>query len=143
MTTRAAKAGMTESRTPPAQRGRRSRRPSALPVLGASLASFFALFGFMTYQLRAGHDPALGAKAAAAVTAPQQVVVKRIERRIIVTTLLPPKDDGGESAGQAASVPVYAVPAPATSAPAAPTVIYQSAPAPAPAPVAPVVTKTS
>jgi hypothetical protein len=129
---------MTEpNRTPRPRR----RKPSALPVAAGSLAAFFGLFGFMAYQLRTGHDPALGAQVASAPVAPtKRVIVKRIERRIVVTTILPPRegsDDGQTVAVQTApSAPVV------TAAPSAPVVVQQSAPAAAPAP-APIQTKTS
>ena len=119
----------------------RRRKPSALPVAAGSVAAFLGLFGFMAYQLRTGHDPALGAQAASTPVAPaKRVVVKRIERRIVVTTILPPREEGddGQTVGiQAApSAPVV------TAAPSAPVVVQQSAPAPAPAP-APIQTRTS
>ena len=132
-----------------AQARPRRRKPSAKPVVAGSLAAFMGLFGFMTYQLAAGHDPALGAKAATAVApAPKRVLVKRIEHHIVVTKLLPPKEEEGGDDGQptvvaaapsapAASAPVAAAPAPTR------TVVVQQAPAPAPAPAAPVVTRSS
>src|SRR5204863_3308289 len=40
-------------------RGAQRRKPSAVPVAFGSIAAFMALFGFMAYQLRTGHDPAL------------------------------------------------------------------------------------
>jgi hypothetical protein len=105
-------------------RGRR-RKPSPFPVAAGSLAAFFGLFGFLTLQLRAGNDPALG-KSATATAAPKRVIVKRIERRIIVTRLLPPVEQHGGVVRAAAPAA-----APAPSAP----VVVQQAPAPAPAPV--------
>lgn len=37
----------------------RRRKPSSYPVIAGSLATFMALFGFLAYQLRTGHDPSL------------------------------------------------------------------------------------
>jgi hypothetical protein len=122
------------SRTPRPRR----RKPSKYPVVAGSLATFMALFGFMAYQLRTGHDPALSRQALAASAPPtKRVVLRRIEDRIIVTRVIPPSDDGEGGAVQLA-VPAQAS-APATqSAP----VIVRSSPAPAPAP-APLVTSAS
>jgi hypothetical protein len=110
--------------------------------VAGSLAAFMALFGFLTYQLRIGHDPALAGKTVIQpVVAPKRVLVKRIEDHVIVTKLLPPKGDDGGSAPQQLALVTSTPSAPAQSGP----VVVQSAPAPAPAPapVAPVVTKTS
>lgn len=136
---------MTEPspRTPDRARTRtaappRRRKPSAYPVVAASLAAFMALFGFLAYQLRTGHDPALGNKPATAQLAPtKRVILKRIEDRIIVTRVLPPKGEDGSGTVQLAAVPASSAPSVSTSGP----VVVQSAPAPAPA--APVVTRTS
>ena len=127
---------MTDARPP------RRRKPSAYPVVAASLAAFMGLFGFMAHQLRTGHDPALGNQVAAApAPTAKRVVVKRIEHRVIVTKLLPPResdDDSGD--GQPAGAPVTTSAPVATGAP-----MVRSAPAtPQPAPAAaPVVTRSS
>ena len=135
---------MTEPRRQQPARPRR-RKPSALPVIAGSLAAFFALFGFMAYELRIGHDPALGDQRVAMIAKPtKRVVVKRLEHHVIVTKLLPPReqegsDDGG---GQVAVVPAQSAPV-VVQAPApqpAPAVVGAPAPAPQPAPV---VTATS
>jgi hypothetical protein len=128
---------MTEPSRPRPTRPRR-RKPSALPVAAGSTATFFALFGFMAYQLRTGHDPALGNKAAQITAAtPQRVVVKRIEHHLVITKLLPPRGEGDDSGGAQVAV----VPTPTQGGP----VVVQSAPAPTTAAPAspPVVTKTS
>jgi hypothetical protein len=113
---------------------RKTRRPGPLPVVGGSLAAFMALFGFMAYQLRTGHDPALGAPQAAQPAPVKRVVVKRVERRVIITTLVPPKeeDDG----------PQAAISVPAVVVQRAPAVVSAPALAPAPTP-APIVTRAS
>jgi hypothetical protein len=103
------------------------------------------LFGFMTYELARGHDPALGHKATVATPpAPKRVLIKRVEYRIIVTKLLPAKDD--EDAPVRVRVPAVTsttVVAPVPSAAGQPAVA-QPAPAAAPAPQpAPVVTRSS
>lgn len=127
---------MTE---PQASRPRR-RRPSAVPIVGGSLAAFMALFGFLTYQLRIGHDPALGAKTVAAAPAPKRVLVKRLERHVIVTTVVPPKEESDDGGSQ--PVQQVAVAQPATVQ--QPVVVQAPAAAPAPAPTsAPVVTRSS
>lgn len=48
---------MTEPRT-------RKRRPGPLPVVTTAVATFLAVFVLLAAQLRAGHDPALGAGVA-------------------------------------------------------------------------------
>jgi hypothetical protein len=127
---------MTErERTPRPRR----RKPSALPVAAGSLAAFMGLFGYMAYQLRTGHDPALGAKTASA-PAPlhKRVVVKRIEHHIVITKLLPPREEQDDGGSVQTAAPVAAAP------PSAPVVTQRSAPVPTPAPApAPVQTRTS
>jgi len=81
-------------------------------------ALFCVVLIFLAQQLRAGHDPAIGAGKPTSAATPRQVVV----RRVIVTRVV--VDD--------------AAPARAASPPA----VTQSAPAPAPAP-APVVSRGS
>ena len=120
----------------------RRRKPSAYPIVAGSLAAFVGLSGFLAYQLRMGHDPALGGKVAVQqVVAPKRIVLKRIEHHIVVTKVIPPPEEGDD--GQ--SAPVRVALAPQQSAPvvtrSAPVVV-QSAPAPAPV-AAPVVTKSS
>ena len=75
------------------------QRPSAAPLVLGALALFLAILTFLAWQLRAGHDPALSAKAA---TAPQKrrVVVRRIERKTVIERVIPAEgDDGGGSGG--------------------------------------------
>ena len=122
----------------PNPRPKRRRRPSALPVAAGSMAAFFATFGFMAYQLRTGHDPALGNKTAVALAPTKQVLVKRIERHVILTTVVPPSEGDDGAPASSAPVVVQQVPATVTAAPAP----VAAAPAPAPAP-APIVTRTS
>ena len=103
---------------------RRRRRPGPGAVIWGSVASFAALFGFLTYQLTSGHDPALGASAGQPGKA-QKVLVRRVIHRRVVTTVIPPTS--GASSG------------PSVSQSSAPTV---SSPAP-PAPVSPPVTTSA
>lgn len=114
---------------------RKRSKLSKYPVVAGTLATFMALFGFLTYQLRTGHDPALGGQSVAAAPLTKRVILKKIEDRIIVTRVLPAEDDGGGATVQLASVPAQTV---QSSQP----VVVQSAPAPAPAP-APLVTSAS
>jgi hypothetical protein len=93
-----------------------------------------ALFGFMSYQLRTGHDPALGAPQAAQPAPVKQVVVKRLERKVIITTLVPPTEEG--------DAPQAAISVPAVVVQRAPAVVSAPAPTQAPAP-APIVTRAS
>ena len=123
---------------------KRRRRPSAYPVVAGSLAAFMGLFGYMTYQLKTGHDPALGNQAAKVAVAPvkKRIVLKRIEHRIVVTKVIPVEEEDGASAAVVQqSVPVQSAPVQQS----APVVIQRSAtPAPAPAPApAPIQTSTS
>jgi hypothetical protein len=123
----------------------RRRKPSAVPIAAFSVAMFMALFGFMSYELATGHDPALGKKTAVVAQAPRRVVLKRIEHRIVITRIVPPPAQTDAGSAAATSVPSSA--APTATAPVAPVttsapVVVQSAPAPAPAP-APVQTRTS
>lgn len=109
--------------TDPGRRPRsRRRRPSPLPVAAGSLAAFFGLFGFLAYQLRAGHDPALGTQIASAPAPAKRIVVKRIEHRVVVTKVLPPleksEDDAPVQTPAAPAAPVQTAPAVVRSAPA-------------------------
>jgi hypothetical protein len=117
----------------------RRRKPSKYPVVAGSLAAFMALFGFLAYQVRTGHDPALSRQAVVAPAPPtKRVVLKKIEKRIIVTRVVPPSDDGEGGTVQLAAVPVQTAAPVTQSGP----VVVQSSPAPAPAP-APLVTSAS
>ena len=145
--TMARSTAMTDQAAPRTAGRRRRRRVSPFPVVAGTLATFTALFGFLTYQLRIGHDPALGAKTVIQpVVAPKRIVVKRIDDELVVTKVVPASTSGGAATSGSAPVTTSAssgaaAPAPVQSAP----VVIQSAPAPvaaAPAP-APVVTKTS
>jgi hypothetical protein len=82
-------------------------------VIAGSLALFLIMLAFLTVQLRAGRDPALGTGVAPA----KRVLVRREEKQVIVTRVL--RDDGGSGSddGTAPSA-VAAVPAPAPAAPA-------------------------
>jgi hypothetical protein len=130
---------MTERQRTP--RPPRRRKPSAFPVAAGSIAAFLGLFGYMAYQLRTGHDPALGAQTASVRPAQtKRVVVKRIEHHVVITKLLPPLEEHDDAAPAQATAPSASVPA----QPSAPVVVQQSTPAPAPAPApAPVQTRTS
>ena len=121
----------------------RRRKPSKYPVVAGSLAAFMALFGFMAYQLRTGHDPALSRSTqppAAPAPPAKRLVIKKIEDRVIVTRVIPPSDDGEGGGVQLAAVPAQAGAPVTQSAP----VVVQSAPAPVPVPApAPLVTSAS
>lgn len=114
------------------------RRPRHGPhpgwTLGGALALFAAVLTLLVWQVRTGHDPALGAPRPALVAQapPQRVLVKRIVRRVIDEKVVEHDDDDGGI--------VLAPAAPAVSS--TPVVSGYSAPAPAPAP-APIVTRSS
>jgi hypothetical protein len=95
----------------------RTDRSRALVAATAAAALFCIVLTLLAQQLRAGRDPAIGARKLTAPAAPRQVIV----RRIIVTRVI---DDAARA--RAASQPAAT----------------QSAPAPAPAP-APVVSRGS
>jgi hypothetical protein len=113
--------------SPPSSRPRtptaRRRRPGPGAVIWGSVASFAALFAFLTYELGSGHDPALGAAATQAGARPQKVLVRRVIHRRVVTTVLPPasRANPGSSVSQSSAHPVVTAPAPAAPAPPAVT----------------------
>jgi hypothetical protein len=119
-------------------------------VYGGALGAFAAAFAFLSGQLRAGHDPALGAGtpvttiAQSRPAAPREVLVRRIIRTTVVTHVVPvpaptaravsPVYAGAPASGYSGGVAA----APAASAPAASAPVAAPAPAPAsPAPAAP------
>ena len=106
-----------------------------MAMVAGGFALFLTLLILLAWQVRSGHDPALGAarqQPALVAQAPKRVLVRRVVRRVIIEKVVEP-DDGGTA--------VALVPA-GTSVQSAPQVVY-AAPAPAPAPSAPIVTKTS
>lgn len=119
---------------------RRRRRPPAWPVVTASLAVFLVGVALLAAQMRHGHDPALGAGAAAGPT--RTVVLRRVVVRRVVETPVPREDDGGESVAAAAPAAPAGATATGSAAPASPAsapgpAAPASAPAPVPAPSAP------
>ncbi len=103
----------------PAPRSGRRRRPGPGAVIAASAATFAMLFGFLTYQLRSGNDPAIGGSATAASAAPSKVLVRRVIRRRVITTIVPASSPGtGATTSSASSSPVMTSSAPTTAAPA-------------------------
>ena len=108
------------------------RRPRFWPTAVASVACFAVIFEFLAFQLRAGHDPALGAGPVTATAAKRPDVIQRriIQRRIVH---LPARGTPATS-GSLAGPSTPAAPAPAPAVPAAPA-SAPPAPAPAPAPV--------
>lgn len=120
----------TTEPTPPRPRPR--RRLSAIPVFATMAALFLATFGFLTFELIAGRDPALGAKALDSVKPERPViVVRKVIKRRVITTVLPPDpvvssagSTGTYTGGYSSGGGTYVAPATTTVAPA-----------PAPAPV--------
>ena len=95
----------------------RKGRPGPGVVISGAIALFAVTFGFLTYQLRSGNDPALGAQALAGQ--PRPVLIRRVIQHRIVTRVVP--------APGASSTTV--------STSAAPVTTNTAAAAPAPAPV--------
>src|SRR5829696_5767328 len=95
------------------------RRPLTA-VAAATLALFFTIAALLVFQLRSGHDPALGGQVVqtTAQVAPKRVLV----RKVIVTRVV--HDPG------AAPAPVQR----SSTTPAAPAPAPAPAPVPAPAP---------
>src|SRR4051794_9246553 len=132
MTASTRAAAMTDARKP-----RRGPHPGW--TLGGAAALFATILTLLVWQVRTGHDPALGAPRAAAVVAqapPQRVLVKRIVRRVIDEKVVEQEaDDGG---------PVVAASPVAASGPIVSSYTAAPPPAPAPAPApAPIVTRSS
>ena len=106
----------------------RPRRVPSLPTVLASAACFVVVFEFLAFQLRSGHDPAIGASAGAGeptAARPRPVVV---HRRIIVRRVV-------ESSPDASGVAVASGSPSTGSTSTAPAAAPVAAPAPAPAPV--------
>jgi hypothetical protein len=117
---------------PPARRPTLGSRPAFWPTAALVGACFLLMFEFLAYQLRTGHDPALGGATASAPPKPPRPV---LIRRVVNTRVVEDAGVGTSSAavsssgGSSASSTTSAVPA--------------AAPAPAPAPAAPVATSSS
>lgn len=92
-----------------------------IPVAAIAGCLFCLVLIYLTLQIRAGNDPAIGAGDQAAATVPRKVIV----RRVVVTG-----GGGGEGVSSAGS---GSAPSVASSTPAA----AASGPAPMPAPAAP------
>ncbi len=107
--------------SPPVERGAktapRSGRPGPGVVISGAIALFAVTFGFLTYQLRSGHDPALGAQALASQARP--VLVRRVIKHKIITRVVPTPGASGTT----------------VSTSGAPATTSTAAVAPAPAPV--------
>ncbi len=86
-------------------------------VFSGAIALFAATFGFLTYQLRSGNDPSLGAQALA--SQPRPVLVRQVIKHRIITRVVPTAGASGTT----------------VSTSAAPVTSSTVAPAPAPAPV--------
>ncbi len=102
-------------------------------------ATFLALLALVSFQMRAGRDPALGpAHASATAPAARRVLVRRIVHRRLVVVRVEEEgdDDRGATPARAGgrSTAVVTAPAGASPAPAA---------APASAPAAPAATTRS
>ena len=113
----------------------RRRGPRASTVILSSVAAFLAVLAFLTFQLRAGHDPALGKQAVAQVQQqPQRVVVRKVEDDWVITKVIPAQG------GSAGSQPALTTGSSSSSSPA----VVTSGPAPVVAAPAPApVTRTS
>jgi hypothetical protein len=91
----------------PSQQRTPVKRPSPATVFWVSASSFAALFGFLTYQLRTGQDPAVGKGP----TPPKPVLVRNVVKRRVVTSLVPGKGSTSvSSSGQAITAAAPAAP---------------------------------
>lgn len=112
----------------------RRQPPPARVVVTATLALFLTVFALLVFQLRSGHDPALGAGTVARVASsppPKRVLVRKlIITRVVVH--LPGEDESvSVPVTRTAVVPV----APASASAPVPAPAPTPAPAPAPAPL--------
>jgi hypothetical protein len=84
-------------------------------VFSGTIALFAVTFGFLTYQLRSGNDPSLGAQALA--SQPRPVLIRRVIKHRIITRVVPTAGAAGTTVSSAAapvtSSTVAAPPAPA------------------------------
>lgn len=88
------------------------RRPRAWPTVLAALAIFGVAFEFLAFQLRAGHDPALGGAAAAPVATKAQPA-----RKVIITKVIPASGTAatGSTSSTSSSSGSVAAPAPVST----------------------------
>jgi hypothetical protein len=84
-------------------------------VFSGAIALFAVTFGFLTYQLRSGNDPSLGAQALA--SQPRPVLIRRVIKHRIITRVVPTAGSSGttvsSTAAPVSSSSVAAAPAPA------------------------------
>ena len=108
-----------EAMTEPAPPEERVRPHGSRPglVFSGAIALFAVTFGFLTYQLRSGNDPSLGAQAQA--VQPRPVLVRKVIKHRIITRVVPTAGASGTT----------------VSTSAAPVTSSATAAAPAPAPV--------
>jgi hypothetical protein len=110
---------------------KRRRGLSASTVIFGSLAAFLVVLAFLTFQLRAGKDPALSHSAVAQVQQqqPRQVVVRKVEDDYVITKVIPAQS--GSVGTQPALTTGSSGSSSSSSAP-----VVTSSPAPVAAPVA-------
>jgi hypothetical protein len=102
-----------------AARARANRRPGPGMVFSGAIALFAVTFGFLTYQLRSGNDPSLGAQALA--SQPRPVLIRRVVKHRIITRVVPTAGASGTTVSTSAApvtssaAPVAAAPAPVTT----------------------------
>jgi hypothetical protein len=118
-----------ERARPAARPGERARpaarpgRPSPGWVFTAALGAFLIALALLAVQVRAGRDPAIGARPEANPTAePRRILVRRVVRTTVVTHVTPgtapPPTTSVATAPAAPAAPALAAPAPAAPAPA-------------------------
>ncbi len=108
--------GATASPVAPAgARATSNRRPGPGMVISGAFALFAVTFGFLTYQLRSGNDPSIGAQALAGKPRPE--LVRKVIKHRIITRVVPTAGASGTSVSTNAA-PVTASVAAGSSAPA-------------------------
>ncbi len=112
---RSAAAG--RERRPP----RRPSKPRAGWLFGGALGAFFAALALLAFQVRAGHDPALGpAQPVAQVQQPRprRILIRKVIKRVVVhhpAAAEPPSEAAASSAPSTTSSAPAPAPAPLTT----------------------------
>jgi hypothetical protein len=107
--------GATRRRASPATGARRRRAPSPKVTVVAALAGFIVVFELLAYQLRSGHDPAIGGRPLTAQVRPGSATVWSGQPSASSGALVTRASGGTTAGAPASSTPAAGARAPRVS----------------------------